>query len=85
MFKHILISTDGSPLAKKAAKAGIALAHALGPSNIANADTPNYQAVDIDIPEVLRRTRSVSASANMITTNSRHLQGQAPRTILPSA
>ena len=30
MFKHILISTDGSPLANKAAKAGIALAHALG-------------------------------------------------------
>ena len=29
MFKHILISTDGSPLANKAAKAGIALAHAL--------------------------------------------------------
>ena len=30
MFKHILISTDGSPLTNKAAKAGIALAHALG-------------------------------------------------------
>jgi len=30
MFKHILISTDGSPLSNKAAKAGIALAHALG-------------------------------------------------------
>ena len=30
MFKHILISTDGSPVANKAAKAGIALAHALG-------------------------------------------------------
>ncbi|MFA5916436.1 MAG: universal stress protein [Burkholderiales bacterium] len=29
MFKHILICTDGSPLANKAAKAGIALAHAL--------------------------------------------------------
>ena len=29
MFKHILISTDGSPLANKAAKAGVALAHAL--------------------------------------------------------
>ena len=29
MFKHILISTDGSPLANKAAKAGIALANAL--------------------------------------------------------
>ena len=30
MFKHILIPTDGSPLANKSAKAGIALAHALG-------------------------------------------------------
>ena len=30
MFKHILISTDGSPVSNKAAKAGIALAHALG-------------------------------------------------------
>ncbi|MEK6211985.1 MAG: universal stress protein [Pseudomonadota bacterium] len=29
MFKHILISTDGSPVSNKAAKAGIALAHAL--------------------------------------------------------
>ena len=30
MFKHILISTDGSPVSNKAAKAGIALARALG-------------------------------------------------------
>lgn len=30
MFKHILISTDGSPLSNKTAKAGIALASALG-------------------------------------------------------
>ena len=29
MFKHILICTDGSPVSNKAAKAGIALAHAL--------------------------------------------------------
>jgi nucleotide-binding universal stress UspA family protein len=29
MFKHILISTDGSPLSNKAAKAGVALAKAL--------------------------------------------------------
>lgn len=29
MFKHILICTDGSPLANKAAKGGIALAKAL--------------------------------------------------------
>jgi nucleotide-binding universal stress UspA family protein len=30
MFKHLLITTDGSPLGNKAAKAGIALARALG-------------------------------------------------------
>lgn len=30
MFKHILISTDGSPVSTKAAKAGVALARALG-------------------------------------------------------
>ncbi len=30
MFKHLLISTDGSPITSKAAKAGIALAVALG-------------------------------------------------------
>ena len=30
MFKHILIPTDGSPIANKAAKAGIALARRLG-------------------------------------------------------
>ena len=30
MFKHILISTDGSAVSNKAAKAGIALASALG-------------------------------------------------------
>ena len=30
MFKHILIATDGSPIAGKAAKAGVALASRLG-------------------------------------------------------
>ena len=30
MFKHILIPTDGSPLASKAVKAGIRLAHEIG-------------------------------------------------------
>ena len=30
MFKHILISTDGSSVSSKAAKAGVALARALG-------------------------------------------------------
>ena len=30
MFKHVLITTDGSPASNKAAKAGVALASALG-------------------------------------------------------
>ena len=30
MFKHLLITTDGSPLGNKAAKAGVELARALG-------------------------------------------------------
>jgi nucleotide-binding universal stress UspA family protein len=30
MFKHILISTDGSPVSNKAAKAGVPLPSALG-------------------------------------------------------
>jgi nucleotide-binding universal stress UspA family protein len=30
MYKHILIATDGSPLAQKAVATGVALAHALG-------------------------------------------------------
>ena len=46
-------------------------------SNIANADTPNYKAVDIEIEEVLRLDGAMSAPANMTTTDSRHLQGQA--------
>jgi len=40
MFKHILITTDGSPLGNKAAKAGIALASAL------NAKVTAYYALE---------------------------------------
>lgn len=40
MFKHILIATDGSPIANKAAKAGIALASRLG------ANVTAYSAVE---------------------------------------
>jgi nucleotide-binding universal stress UspA family protein len=41
MFKHVLISTDGSPVSNKAAKAGIALAKALG------AKVTAYHAVEL--------------------------------------
>jgi nucleotide-binding universal stress UspA family protein len=40
VFKHILIATDGSPLRRKAARAGVALARALG------AKVTAYHAVD---------------------------------------
>lgn len=50
-------------------------------SNIANADTPNYKAVDIEIEEALRMERSSGASADMATTNPRHLQGQGGNTV----
>lgn len=35
MFKHVVISTDGSPVSNKTAKAGVALAKALGAEVIA--------------------------------------------------
>lgn len=46
-------------------------------SNIANADTPNYKAVDIDFQEALRISRSASATVNLTATDPRHAQGQA--------
>lgn len=44
MFKHILVCTDGSPLATKAAKAGIALAKSL------NAKVTAYCALESLLP-----------------------------------
>ena len=44
MFKHVLISTDGSPASNKAAKAGISLAKALG------AKVTAYYAVELMQP-----------------------------------
>jgi flagellar basal-body rod protein FlgB len=43
-------------------------------SNLANADTPNYKARDIDFKQVLQQTESASSAANMKTTNAKHLQ-----------
>ncbi len=45
MFKHILIATDGSPVANKAARAGIALASRLGAKIIAYSAVEALQAV----------------------------------------
>ena len=44
-------------------------------SNIANADTPNYKAVDIDFREALRLTQSTVASSNLNADRSHHLPG----------
>ena len=46
-------------------------------SNIANADTPGYKAVDIDIEEVAQIVQGVSASLSLTTTASGHLSGSS--------
>lgn len=48
MFKHILIATDGSPASNKAAKAGIALAGALGAKVTAYCAVEQLQAIYAD-------------------------------------
>ncbi|GAB4290820.1 MAG: flagellar basal body rod protein FlgB [Thiohalomonadaceae bacterium] len=42
-------------------------------SNLANADTPNYQARDIDFKAVLSEYQGTAGGAAMQTTHSRHL------------
>ncbi|MGH8670749.1 MAG: flagellar basal body rod protein FlgB [Burkholderiales bacterium] len=42
-------------------------------SNIANADTPNYKARDIDFVETLKRAQG-SAQSRLATTDERHMQ-----------
>lgn len=48
-------------------------------SNIANADTPNYKAVDIDFQEALRIARSIAGTSplTLSTTASGHIPAQA--------
>lgn len=47
-------------------------------SNIANADTPGYKAVDIDLQEALRIAQAAQASpVSLATTSAGHLSGQA--------
>ena len=48
-------------------------------ANIANADTPNYQAVDIDFQEALRIARSVAGTSpvTLATAASGHIAAQA--------
>jgi len=43
-------------------------------SNIANADTPNYKAQDIDFKSVLRNVADEDSASRLKTTSERHLQ-----------
>ncbi len=54
-------------------------------SNIANADTPGYKAVDIDFQEALRIARSIANTPpiSLATTASVHIQGQAQSSLTP--
>lgn len=54
-------------------------------SNIANADTPGYKAVDLDFQEALRIARSVANTPQLTLSNtaSGHLPGQAPSSVPP--
>jgi len=54
-------------------------------SNIANADTPNYKAVDIDFQEALRIARSVANTSplTLSTTAAGHISGQTQSSAPP--
>ena len=43
-------------------------------SNLANSDTPNYQARDIDFRQVLKNANAHSSGGGMRTTNAKHIQ-----------
>lgn len=50
-------------------------------SNIANADTPNYKAVDIDVREAMRDALNATATPmSLSTTATKHIAGQASST-----
>lgn len=42
-------------------------------NNLANADTPNFQARDIDFKQVLRQTQEADDASRLMTTDSRHI------------
>lgn len=52
-------------------------------SNIANADTPNYKAVDIDIDAVLREIRTGNEPLALTATLPGHLPGPASTGTMP--
>ena len=46
-------------------------------SNIANADTPNYKAVDLDFKQALQSAQDGQGKLAMTVTDDRHLEGNA--------
>ena len=47
-------------------------------NNLANADTPNFQARDIDFKQVLRQTQEADDASRLMTTDSRHISTGTP-------
>lgn len=54
-------------------------------ANIANADTPNYKARDVDFQSAFQSALSGKSSTAMATSHSRHLQAQSSFDIFPSS
>lgn len=52
-------------------------------SNIANADTPNYKAMDIDVEAVLREVKAGRDPIAMAVTSEKHFSGQASSAASP--
>lgn len=50
-------------------------------SNLANADTPNYKARDIDFKDALTQAQSSSTKSAMTNTHGRHIQGETVASI----
>lgn len=53
-------------------------------ANIANSDTPNYKARDVDFGSVFSAALQGKGSAGLTVSNSRHMQSQSAQNIFPS-
>lgn len=54
-------------------------------ANIANADTPNYKARDVDFQSAFQSALAGKTSGAMTTSHARHLQSQSNSDIFPSS
>lgn len=54
-------------------------------ANIANADTPNYKARDVDFRSAFSAALAGNSSQAMTTSNSRHLQASSSADIFPAS